>query len=90
MQDFQTVNKIYNIVSKYHKNFALLHCVSAYPTPYDEINLKVITKYIKEFPDIIIGYSGHELGIHISTAAVAIGAKVNLTNLIIWKLISIF
>ncbi|KAL0155306.1 hypothetical protein M9458_050249, partial [Cirrhinus mrigala] len=30
----------------------------------------------KEFPDIPIGYSGHETGIHVSVAAVALGAKV--------------
>lgn len=33
-------------------------------------------KYQKEFPDIPIGYSGHESGISISVAAVALGAKV--------------
>lgn len=76
MQDFETVQKIYQIVSKYHKNFAILHCVSAYPTPSKEINLNVIKLYKKQFPDISIGYSGHEMGVHISTAAVALGSKV--------------
>lgn len=33
-------------------------------------------EYQKEFPDIPIGYSGHESGINISVAAVALGAKV--------------
>lgn len=33
-------------------------------------------KFQKEFPDIPIGYSGHETGIHVSVAAVALGAKV--------------
>lgn len=33
-------------------------------------------EYQKEFPDIPIGYSGHESGIYISVAAVALGAKV--------------
>ncbi|MEQ2282242.1 hypothetical protein AMECASPLE_038532, partial [Ameca splendens] len=33
-------------------------------------------EYQKEFPDIPIGYSGHESGISISVAAVALGAKV--------------
>lgn len=76
MQEFETVKKIHATVSKYHKNFSLLHCISAYPTPHKEINLNVIKLYQQEFPDIIIGYSGHELGIHISTAAVALGSKV--------------
>lgn len=33
-------------------------------------------EFQKEFPDIPIGYSGHETGIHVSVAAVALGAKV--------------
>lgn len=67
---------IYTHAKRYHKNFALLHCVSAYPTPPQDVNLKVIPEFEKLFPDIIIGYSGHELGIDISVAAVAMGAKV--------------
>lgn len=78
MQTYDTVQKIYETVSKYHKDFTLLHCVSAYPTPYEDVNLSVLKLYSSAFPDISIGYSGHELGIHISTAAVALGAKVIL------------
>lgn len=33
-------------------------------------------EYQKEFPDIPIGYSGHESGVSISVAAVALGAKI--------------
>nr|XP_023013223.1 sialic acid synthase [Leptinotarsa decemlineata] len=76
MQSFATVKEIYHIVSKYHKNFALLHCISAYPAPLEDINLNVINLFKSEFPDITIGYSGHELGTHISTAAVALGCKI--------------
>ncbi|KAJ8952931.1 hypothetical protein NQ318_006548 [Aromia moschata] len=76
MQDFATVKNIYRLVSRYHKKFALLHCISAYPTPYEDINLNVINLYKREFSDITIGYSGHELGIHITTAAVALGSKI--------------
>lgn len=38
--------------------------------------LSLHQEYQKEFPDIPIGYSGHESGIYISVAAVALGAKV--------------
>lgn len=76
MQNFDTVRKIYDTVSKQHKNFALLHCISAYPAPYEDINLNVLQLFKSEFQDIPIGYSGHELGIHISTASVALGSKV--------------
>lgn len=76
MQDLKTVEDIYCLVKKYHKRFALLHCVSAYPTPLEEINLNVLDLYKNRFPDIPIGYSGHEMGVYISLAAVAMGAKV--------------
>ncbi|KAJ8917194.1 hypothetical protein NQ315_012686 [Exocentrus adspersus] len=44
--------------------------------PYEDINLSVVNLYKKEFPDIAIGYSGHELGTHVSIAAVAMGCKI--------------
>lgn len=76
MTNFDTVECIYNTVSQYHKNFSLLHCVSSYPTPTGDINLNVINLYREKFPDIVIGYSGHELGTDICLAAVSMGAKV--------------
>lgn len=35
-----------------------------------------LQEYQKDFPDIPIGYSGHESGVSITVAAVALGAKV--------------
>lgn len=82
MCDFANVVNIYNSVSAVHKNFALLHCVSAYPTPPEEINLEVLHLYQETFNDIIIGYSGHELGIGVSIAAFAMGARVKTLPII--------
>lgn len=76
MCDLEGVKLIYNTVSKYHKKFALLHCVSAYPTPDKDANLNVIGLFHEIFPDIIIGYSGHELGFNATIGAVALGSKV--------------
>ena len=45
-------------------------------TKFKEINLNVIQTYKKNFPDAVIGYSGHELGIAIPTVSVALGAKI--------------
>lgn len=39
-------------------------------------SFSILKEYQKLFPDIPIGYSGHETGIAISVAAVALGAKV--------------
>lgn len=54
--------------------FALLHCVSAYPALYREVNLRVMDR-LAEF-GVPIGYSGHDKGIEVSLAAVARGARI--------------
>ena len=58
------------------KNTSLLiaHSTSAYPCSYDELNLNMIKTLIKKYPNIPIGYSGHENGISTSVCAVALGA----------------
>ncbi|XP_013878937.1 N-acetylneuraminic acid synthase a [Austrofundulus limnaeus] len=76
MQSMETMRQVYKIVKQHNENFAILQCTSAYPLEPKDVNLRVITEYQKEFPDIPIGYSGHESGISISVAAVALGAKV--------------
>lgn len=56
-------------------NVMLLKCVSAYPTPYEEINLKTI-RHMSETFACISGLSDHSLGDSVDVAAVALGAKV--------------
>ena len=51
----------------------LLHCVSGYPTPYEDINLARI-KWLADRHDCAIGLSDHTLGIAVPIAAVALGA----------------
>jgi len=55
-------------------NFVLLHCNSTYPAPLQDINLKWLSQLKKTHS--LVGYSGHERGINVSLAAVAVGAKV--------------
>lgn len=56
-------------------NVILLKCISAYPAPYDNMNLKVIPNMAETF-DCICGLSDHSMGTEIAVAAVALGAKV--------------
>ena len=51
----------------------LLHCTSAYPSRVEELNLNVIP-WLAERYDVPVGYSGHEVGLAPTTAAVALGA----------------
>jgi N-acetylneuraminate synthase len=52
----------------------LYHCVSTYPSRSDELNLLGIQTLKKEFPDIPIGYSGHEVGVATTVMAAVLGA----------------
>ena len=54
--------------------FALLHCNSTYPAPFENINLRFMDK-LREF-GVPVGYSGHERGIAVSTVAAAMGANI--------------
>lgn len=52
----------------------IAHSTSAYPCSVDELNLKMILTLKALFPQVPIGYSGHETGLAPSWAAVALGA----------------
>ena len=55
-------------------NLVILHATSTYPLPPEEANIRMITTLREAYPGIPIGYSGHERGLQISLAAVALGA----------------
>ena len=55
-------------------NIVLCHATSTYPARAAELNLRMIDTLQGEFPNVPIGYSGHETGLQTSLAAVAIGA----------------
>lgn len=54
--------------------FALLHCQSTYPAAFHNINLRFMQTLRALHP--FVGYSGHERGIAVSIAAVALGAQI--------------
>ena len=55
-------------------NLMIAHTNSTYPCPVDQLNLKMITTLKQMYPDNPIGYSGHEVGLSTTWAAVALGA----------------
>ena len=57
------------------KDIVILHCNTAYPTPFEDANLLSIPYLAKKF-NMSVGYSDHTTGIEASIAAVALGAKV--------------
>lgn len=56
------------------KDLVLMHCTSTYPCEPEELNLKMVETLRREFPELPIGYSGHEVGLVPTAVAVALGA----------------
>ena len=73
MSNLKQIKNAFNI---FKKEKAILHCNSTYPTENKKLNLLFINKLKKIFPNSIIGYSGHEMGLSTSLAAVVLGAKI--------------
>ncbi|MGB8276147.1 MAG: N-acetylneuraminate synthase family protein [Alphaproteobacteria bacterium] len=55
---------------------AALHCVSIYPLPDEDANLRAIPTLAAAFPDVTIGYSDHTVGMEAAAASVALGARI--------------
>jgi N-acetylneuraminate synthase len=69
-----TMDEIRTAVSRLDSDrLVVMHCTSTYPAQADEINLQVIPALRAEF-DCPIGYSGHEVGLQITLASIAMGA----------------
>lgn len=59
-----------------NRRLAILHTVGNYPTAPEEVNLKVIETFKKEFPDLAIGYSDHTLDVFSCICAAVMGAEI--------------
>jgi N,N'-diacetyllegionaminate synthase len=68
-------NAVQVIRSNGRENFTLLHCVTNYPTPPEEVNLRVMNVLASAF-EVPVGYSDHTRGIEVPLAAAALGACV--------------
>jgi N-acetylneuraminate synthase len=73
MSTIEQIEKAIEIFIENRCPYELMHCNSIYPMPKEEANLKTIP-YLRDRFCCKVGYSGHEAGIIISCAAVAIGA----------------
>lgn len=65
-----------NVITQYHNDISILHCVSQYPTHPDNLNLRTIT-YLKEnYSQYKIGFSDHTIGIAAPIVAIGMGAEI--------------
>ena len=56
-------------------DLVLLHCISSYPAPPEQSNLKTIPDLVKRF-NVLSGLSDHTLGTTVATTSVALGACI--------------
>ncbi len=54
------IDKLYNFFTHKGCQFAFLHCVAEYPAPLEQLQLDFIDRMNRRYPEITIGYSGHE------------------------------
>lgn len=65
-----------DVVTKYHTEISILHCVSQYPTHPDNLNLNTIHYLKKHYGQYHIGFSDHTIGISAPAIAVGMGAEI--------------
>jgi len=76
MNDLSSITTAVEILRQAGTPFALLHCTSMYPTPYEKVRLGALSGLATHFPDAVIGLSDHSLGNYTCFAAVALGASI--------------
>jgi sialic acid synthase SpsE len=75
MSNKKEIDEAIRIFKQKGVSFALLHCISAYPTKDEDANLNVI-RTLKANYDCPIGFSDHTLGIKVPVLSVAAGASI--------------
>ena len=58
-----------------NRQLCILECTASYPiNSYEDVNLRVISTFRENFPDLVIGLSDHESGITMASAAYMLGS----------------
>ncbi len=73
MSSLEEIDAAVATLRRFHAEIVLMHCVSTYPSEFDQVNLRCLTMLSDRY-GLPVGYSGHERGIAVSEAAVAVGA----------------
>lgn len=65
-----------DVITRHHSEISILHCLSQYPSEYQNINLQTIIYLKEQYPQYKIGYSDHSIGILMPAVAVGMGAEI--------------
>jgi len=76
MNDLESIKPSVQILEEAGVPYALMHCTSMYPTPYDKVRLGGLQALADEFPNAVIGLSDHSIGNYTCFAAIPLGARI--------------
>ncbi|PWB59721.1 MAG: N-acetylneuraminate synthase [Bradyrhizobiaceae bacterium] len=70
------VRRAYELILPINSQLVIMQCTSGYPPEFDQLDLRVIETYRREFPEAIIGLSSHDSGIAMALVGYVLGARV--------------
>lgn len=76
MNDLESISRGVDIIEKAGVPYALLHCTSMYPTPYDKVRLGALADMKSRFSEAVLGLSDHSPGNYTCFAAIPLGASI--------------
>ena len=74
MSNTNIIDEAVNVFKNNNCSYELMHSVSTYPCPEDQLNLNLIS-FLKKRYNCKVGYSGHEASVSPSIVAVCLGAE---------------
>jgi sialic acid synthase len=72
----EAIDRAVEIVKSEGAPLSVMQCTSGYPPKFEELNLNVIATFRDRYPDVTIGYSGHDSGIAMGLVAYVLGARI--------------
>lgn len=72
----EDVRRAADAILAINRRLCILQCTAGYPARFEELDLRVIETFRREFPDTVIGLSSHDNGIAMAVAAYVLGARV--------------
>ena len=76
MNNISSIKGAVDIFERHNVEYALLHCTSLYPTPYDQVRLGAMAEMKDDFPNAVLGLSDHSIGNYTCFGAVSLGASI--------------
>ena len=73
--EMDAVIRAHDTAREHNEDVCIMQCTAGYPPAWDELNLAVISTYRDRFPGTDVGFSSHDNGIAMATAAYALGAR---------------